>query len=121
MCSIEGRGIVGPISGDGHDFARLLEQAYEALLVHRACARHDLKAGKSCLGCIVCESFELSSRDDLISSGTIPPETDLSGDLFSRARGIPCDDLYTNTSLSALLDSCGHFATHRIHDAEDAL
>ena len=121
MCSIEGWGIVGPISGDGHDFARLLEQVYEALLVHRACARHDLKMSKSSLGFVVCEGLKFCPRDDLIVGRAFSPETDLSGDLFSRARGIPCDDLYTNTSLSALLDSLGHFATHGIHDAEDPL
>ena len=121
MCSIEGWGIVGPISGDCHDFAQLLEQAYEALLVHRTCACHDLQMGKSCLGFVICESLKVCSCDDLIGRRTIRPKTDLSGDLFSRARGIPRDDLHADTCLSALLDSRGYFATHGIHDAEDTL
>ena len=121
MCSIEGWGIIGPISGDGHDFAQLLEQAYEALLVHRARACHDLKAGKSCLSFVVCEGLKFCPRDDLIVGRAFSPKTDLSGDLFSCARGVPRDDLHADTSLSALLDSLGHFAAHGIHDAEDAL
>ena len=121
MCSIEGWGIVGPISGDGYNFAQLLEQAYEALLVHGTCACHNLKTGKSSPGFVVCEGLKFCPRDDLIVGRAFSPETDLSGDLFSRTRGIPRDDLHADTSLSALLDSRGHFATHGIHDAEDAL
>ena len=77
--------------------------------------------GKSCLSFVVCEGLKVCSCDDLIGRRMIRPETDLSGDLFSRARGIPCDDLHADTCLSALLDSCGYFATHGIHDAKDAL
>ena len=117
---VQGRGIVGSVSGHGHHLAVLLQGFDQAFLVHRTGAGDDFELPYPLLEFLVAQFGELRAGNPVFFGVFRFPQMHLAGNFGRCGWRIAGNDFDVDAGIDAFLDGGRHIGAYRVGDAYEA-